>query len=107
MAKKKGIDLEGMDLSKYGANRNTDEKEKVEKKTALVTESTEEQTIDEVGGIRAVRDIELKKKLITIPKHYEEAIKDYIEKTGTPIKKKTVQDFFLEAVEEKLVSLGY
>ena len=108
---KKGINLKEMDLSRYGKNtqssavENNDLKKKVditEEKVDVCTEKS-----NSVTGIRAVKDIVIKKKLISYPKHYEDAISTHIDNTSTATKKQTVQDFILEAIEEKLVLLGY
>lgn len=113
MAKKKGLDLEKMDLSKYGVNSaptSESKEETAQEKEETPREKEKEQPLKEnkeIKGIRAVKDIEIKKKLIAYPKHYEEAINAHLEDIATATKKPTVQDFILEALEEKLVSLGF
>jgi len=101
MAKdRKKIDLEALDVSHYLNNEDT--KIEDEKNETLGTREESEMAKD----IKHEKS-KIKKKLIRIPEMYEKNIKEYIEKNSTPYHAITVQSFIVQAIEEKLINLGY
>lgn len=101
MAKdRKKIDLESLDVSHYLNNEDAK------------IEDTKEESIGSREESEMAKDIKheknkIKKKLIRIPEMYEINIKEYIRENSTPYHAITVQSFIVQAIEEKLINLGY
>jgi hypothetical protein len=51
---------------------------------------------EEKAKVQSIKNIKTKKKLITIPEHWEDSIKEYLNGSGT------VSSYLIQAIREKL-----